>query len=265
MANGVEIPQIGLGLWEIKDEARFAAAFTAAIQNGYHHFDSAQAYHNEQLLGTAWKKSGLDRSELFLTTKIFINHFGSKLTPKSFETSLEKLQTSYVDLLLLHFPVTLARKAAWKALEKLKHEGKARTIGVSNYTIHHLEEMKSYAAEMPSVNQVELHVFLQQPGLVRYCQEHNITIEAYSPLAHGHGLDNPVLETIAKKHGKTTAQIMLKWCLQQGFVILPKSVTPERIAQNIALFDFTLDEEDLAHIKNLDQNLRTCWDPTFVP
>ncbi len=265
MANGVKIPQVGLGLWQVTDPAAFRTAFDAATSAGYRHFDSAQIYHNEQLLGDAWRASGTARNDLFLTTKIHIANFGPRKTPKSFKQSLEKLQTDYVDLLLLHFPVPIARKKAWAELEKLKASGTARSIGVSNYTIRHLEEMKSYANELPAVNQVELHVFLQQPGLIQYCQENNIVLEAYSPLAHGRGMDNPTLANIGKKHDTTPAQIMLRWCLQQGLVVLPKSVSPERIKQNIDLFGFELDAEDLAHIKILDQNLHTCWDPTYVP
>lgn len=259
------IPQVGLGLWQITDPEQFRVAFDAAVAAGYRHFDSAQIYRNEQLLGEAWRASGLPREELFLTTKIHIASFGSKKTPKSFEKSLEKLQTEYVDLLLLHFPVTITRKKAWLELEKIKAAGKAKNIGVSNYTIRHLEDMKSYAHEMPAVNQVELHVLLQQPELVKYCENNGIIIEAYSPLAHGKGMDDPTLAEIAKKHSKSPAQIMLRWCVQSGFVTLPKSVTPDRIAANIDLFDFELDDDDLAKIKPLDRSLRTCWDPTHTP
>lgn len=259
------IPQIGLGLWQITDPDVFRTAFDAAVAAGYRHFDSAQIYHNEQFLGEAWHNSGLPREEFFLTTKIHIAQFGTRKTPKSFEISLQKLQTDYVDLLLLHFPVPIARKKAWAELEKLKAAGKARAIGVSNYTIRHLEEMKSYAHEMAAVNQVELHVFLQQPKLVEYCQKHGITIEAYSPLAHGKGMDDPTLAAIAKKYDKSPAQIMLRWCVENSFVVLPKSVTAERIRSNINIFDFTLDEDDLTQLKTLNKNLRTCWDPTHIP
>lgn len=259
------IPQVGLGLWQNTDPEQFRSSFDAALAAGYRHFDSAQIYHNEHLLGAAWRASGLPREELFLTTKIHIAQFGAHKTPKSFEKSLESLQTDYVDLLLLHFPVTIARKKAWQALERIKASGKARNIGVSNYTIRHLEEMKSYASEMPAVNQVELHVFLQQPELADYCKTHNILIEAYSPLAHGKNMNDPILVRIADKHGKTPAQIMLRWCVQNSFVVLPKSVTAKRIASNADIFNFSLDTDDLTHIQTLDRNLRTCWDPTYIP
>lgn len=259
------IPEIGLGLWQITKPDEFRNSFKAALEAGYVHFDSAQAYNNEHLLGQEWQASGHERERLFMTTKINVTNFGTKRTPNSFADSLDKLQTDYVDLLLLHFPISFARKAAWLQLEKIKAAGGARYIGVSNYTIRHLEEMKTYANELPAVNQVELHVFLQQPELVDYCQAHGIVIEAYSPLAHGKGLTTPLLIELAEKHQKSPAQIMLKWCLQQNFVILPKSVNPKRIKENIDLYDFDLDVADLGKLKTLDKDLRTCWDPTLIP
>lgn len=263
--DGYTIPQIGLGLWHITDEHEFNTAFDAAIATGYRHFDSAQAYGNEQFLGDAWKRSGLQRKDLFLTTKIHVMHFGAALARRSFSVSLRKLQTNYVDLLLLHFPVTGIRKSTWGALEKLQAEGLVRSIGVSNYTIRHLEEMNSYAKVIPAVNQVELHVFLQQPELVKYCNEHGIVIEAYSPLAHAREMDEPVIAELARKYGKTYAQIMLRWCIQKGWVVLPKSVSPERIRENIDIFDFAIEPEDMAKLATLDRNLRTAWSPVHVP
>lgn len=265
LTNTREIPRIGLGLWKVTDETEFIVAFEAAVSAGYRHFDSAQIYGNEQLLGAAWKKSGLKRDELFLTTKIHIANFGARRTPKSFAASLEKLQTDYADLLLLHFPVPIARKKAWLELEKLKATGKVKSIGVSNYTVKHLEEMKSYAHEMPAVNQVELHVFLQQPELLEYCKKEDIVVEAYSPLAHARDMNEPTINELAKRHGKTYAQIMLRWCLQKGLIVLPKSVTPQRIMENFAIFDFELSDADMVKLAKLDRKLRTCWDPTLVP
>ncbi len=211
LSDGNEIPQVGLGLWQVKDEAEFNRAFDAALKAGYRHFDSTQAYDNEQMLGKAWKSSGLKRSDIWITTKIAVEHFGYNHAKTSFDASLEKLQTDYTDLILLHFPVSILRKKSWTALEEIKATGKAKSIGVSNFTIKHLEEMKKYASEMPAVNQVELHLFLQQPELIKYCREHNIAVEAYSPLAHAKaGADEPVLQEIAKKHDKSYAQIMLR-------------------------------------------------------
>jgi diketogulonate reductase-like aldo/keto reductase len=265
LADSHTIPQLGLGLWKVKDPAQFNTAFEAAVAAGYRHFDSAQAYDNEHLLGAAWQRAGLKREDIFITTKIAVEHFGHKHVMQTFQDSLQKLQTDYVDLLLLHFPVTLLRKKSWQALEAIQVVGGAKSIGVSNYTIRHLQEMKQYAKAMPVINQVELHVFLQQPELIQYCQDHDITVEAYSPLAHGQVMDDPVVADIAKKHGKSYAQIMLRWCIEQQLVVVAKSVTPERIRQNIDIFDFKLDASDLEALTKLDRDLRTCWSPVHVP
>jgi diketogulonate reductase-like aldo/keto reductase len=263
--DGNVIPQIGLGLWQVKDQAEFDRAFDAAIEIGYRHFDSAQAYGNEQMLGAALKRHRLPRDKVFITTKIDVGHFGYNRAKSSFAESLEKLQTDYVDLLLLHFPVTLLRKKSWTALEEIQAAGQAKSIGVSNYTIRHLEEMKGYAKVTPAVNQVELHVFLQQPELLEYCHEHHIAVEAYSPLAHARAMDEPVIMEIAKRRGKSYAQIMLRWCLEKNLIVLPKSVTPERIRENFAILDFKLDDNDLQKLAALDRDLRTCWSPVHVP
>lgn len=265
MNNQKTIPQIGLGLWQVKDAATCIAAVTAGLEAGYRHFDSAQAYGNEAYLGRAIRESGYAREDVFVTTKIAVQNFGRKHAVKSFDQSLKALQFEYVDLLLLHFPVTLLRQKSWQALEEIHAAGKARSIGVSNYTIKHLEELLRDAKVKPAVNQVELHVFLQQPELVAYCNEQGIAVEAYSPLAHGHGTDNPLLAEIATKHGKTPTQIMLRWCIEVGAIPLPKSTHTERIAENIAIFDFALDAEDMTKLASLNQNLRTCWDPTHIP
>lgn len=263
--DGHTIPTVGLGLWQVKDDAAFRTAFQAGIEAGYSHFDSAQAYGNENLLGEEWQKAGVKRDDIFITTKIRVENMTIGHTAQSFEKSLENLQTEYVDLILLHFPVSLVRKKAWQALEKIYAAGQAKSIGVSNFTVKHLEEMKEYAKVTPAVNQVELHVFLQQPELIEYCRKHNIVIEAYSPLAHAKDMNEPVIQDVAKKHSKSYAQVMLRWCIQKDLVVLPKSVTPERIQQNIDIFDFELDDEDMTKLARLDRDLRTCWDPTHIP
>lgn len=265
MADGHRIPQVGLGVWRVKDKTDFNTSFETAVKAGYRHVDTAQAYGNESFLGEAWSKSGLKRDELFITTKIAVTHFGYGTAKQTFAESLKNLQTDYVDLLLLHFPVPVLRKKAWKALEEIREAGQARSIGVSNYTIDHLEEMRGYAKAMPVVNQVELHVFLQQPELIKYCQKHDILVEAYSPLAHAKAMDNPVIADIAKKYGKTYAQIMLRWCIQRGLVVLPKSVTPSRVRENIDIFNFELDDEDMKVLAGQDQDMRTAWSPVHVP
>jgi diketogulonate reductase-like aldo/keto reductase len=253
--DGHTIPQVGLGVWQVRDQAEFNTAFEAAIQAGYRHVDTAQAYDNEQYLG----------EELFITTKIKVQNFGGRHVQPSFEQSLKNLQTDYVDLLLLHFPVTILRKKAWQLIEEIQANGGARSIGVSNYTIRHLEEMKDYSGITPAVNQVELHVFLQQPELIEYCKANNIVVEAYSPLAHAKEMNNEIIKQIAAKHGKTYVQVMLRWLIEQDLVVLPKSVTPSRIAENIDIFDFNLDEEDIGQLAGQDIDLRTCWSPVHVP
>jgi diketogulonate reductase-like aldo/keto reductase len=265
LPNGSTIPQIGLGLWKVQDKAEFDTAFEAGLEAGYRHFDSAQAYDNEQFLGEAWQRSNHKREELFITTKIAVEHFGHKRALRSFDDSITNLRTDYVDLLLLHFPVTLLRKGTWQAAEEILESGRAKSIGVSNYTIRHLEEMKTYAKVLPAVNQVELHVFLQQPELLEYCRDNSIVVEAYSPLAHAKSMDDAIVAGIAEKHGKSYAQVMLRWLLQQDLVVLPKSVTPNRIHENIDILDFELDEEDLAALAKQDRDLRTCWSPVHVP
>ncbi|HSX05817.1 MAG TPA: aldo/keto reductase [Candidatus Saccharimonadales bacterium] len=262
--NGKSIPQVGLGLWRMKNRDECKAAVKTALDLGYTHFDTAQIYKNEAFLGEALKEAGATREDLFITTKIWNeNQYWTDIDP-SFEESLANLQTDYVDLLLLHFPVTELRRPAWRKMEAIYASGKAKAVGVSNYTVRHLEELLAESKLVPAVNQVEIHVFLQQPELIDFCHKHGIVVEAYSPLAHGEGMDDKVLATVAKKHGKSAAQIMLRWCIQQDTVVLPKSVHPDRIKENMEVFDFELDADDLQQLAGLEQDLRTCWDPTHV-
>lgn len=265
LRNGRSMPQLGLGLWQVTKQQDFSNAFNAALKSGYKLFDTAQAYHNENLLGQAIKTSKAKRDDLFITTKIFVNNFGYKKTHASFKESLKNLQLDYVDLLLLHFPISVLRKKSWPALEEIYKSGQAKSIGVSNYTIRHLEEMKKYAKELPAVNQVELHVFLQQPELIKYCKENDIAVEAYSPLARSSVQDNKVIAAIAKKHSKSYAQVMLRYLIQLGLIVIPKSTHPERIKENINIFDFKLSSDDMKKLKALDRNYRTCWNPTHIP
>jgi diketogulonate reductase-like aldo/keto reductase len=262
--SGKEIPQIGLGLWRVKNSADVEASVGAGLKAGYSHFDTAQVYGNEGMLADALEKLGTKREDVFITTKIAVQHFPHFLTKSSFEKSLSRLKTDYVDLLLLHFPVSFLRQRAWRDLEEIYESGKAKSIGVSNYTIKHLEELLKDCKVKPAVNQVELHVFLQQPKLLEYCKEQGIKVEAYSPLAHGYGMDNPVLQDIASKHKKSVAQIMLRWCIEKDLIPLPKSTHPERVQSNIDIFDFSLDTADMNKITALDSNHRTCWNPTYV-
>ncbi len=265
LRNGVDIPAVGFGLWKNVIPGVVNKSVKSAIGAGYRHFDTAQIYMNERFFMNALQKSGVERKDVFITTKIWNGNQPDGKFQKSLDKSLNKLDTDYVDLLLLHFPVTKTRQKAWRFMEQAYKDGKAKSIGVSNYTIKHLEELLGECSVKPMVNQVELHVFLQQPELLAYCKKNDIVVEAYSPLAHGNGLDDPVLIEIAKKHGKTTAQIMIRWCIEVGAVPLPKSTHEERIKQNIDVFDFKLDASDMKKLKSLDKNLRTCWDPTDTP
>jgi diketogulonate reductase-like aldo/keto reductase len=256
--DGKDIPRIGLGLWKVTDKTQFNNMFDAAVNLGYRHFDDAQAYSNEQFLGSSWRRSGLKREDIFITTKSLLQHFSAKSTLESFDESLKKLQTDYVDLLLVHFPGPVwLRKSKWQAIEQIKQSGRARSIGVSNHSVKHLKQLETYANEKPIVNQIEMHVFLQQLETRQYCDQNNIQIEAYSPLAHGQIMNDPVIESIANKHNKTYSQIMLRWCVDQNVIPLPKSTKAERLKENIEVFDFQLDQDDLDKLKKLDKNLKT--------
>lgn len=262
--NGTSLPAVGFGMWQMWDEAECISAVKAALAAGYRHFDTAQYYENEAWLADAIKQAGVPREDVFITTKIANANFAPDLLEPSFEQSLTNLGSDYVDLLLLHFPEPGLRQGAWKQLEGFAVDGRAKAIGVSNYTIRHLEELLADCQVKPAVNQVELHVFLQQPELRQYCADHDIVVEAYSPLAQGHAMDNPTLDELAKAHGKTPAQIMVRWCLQAGTVPLPKSVKPQRIKSNVDVFDFELSDGDMAKLAKLDQDRRYAWDPTDV-
>jgi len=264
LANGTSIPPIGFGLWLMKDKAECVTAVQAALKVGYRHFDTAQRYENEAFLGETLARSGIEREQLFITTKIAIENMRWPVLIPSFEQSLKYLQTDYVDLLLLHFPATEWRRPAWRRIEELAKTKQVRAVGVSNYTITHLEELLHETNVKPLVNQVELHVYLQQPELLEFCRKHDIVVEAYSPLAHGHGIDNIVLRRVAKKYGKTPAQVMLRWCIEVGTVPLPKSTHPDRIKENFEIFDFKLDKDDMAELVKLESGIRTAWDPTHV-
>jgi len=266
--TGAEIPQIGFGLWRNTKGQECKQSVKHALEAGFRHFDDAQVYDNEEYLGEALKDSDVKREDLFITTKIASNTFNNKqskdkLLP-SFEKSLQKLQMDYVDLLLLHFPRPETRREAWPIMEEINKSGRAKAIGVSNYTVKHLKELLAECSVRPAVNQVELSVGLQQSELVDYCKAEGIIVEAYTPLAEGYFFKDPTLVEIAKKHGKSVPQIMLRWCIDYGTVPLTKSVHADRIKSNIDIFDFKLDEQDMKKLKTLDQNYRNNWDPTNV-
>ncbi|MDF2461162.1 MAG: glyoxal reductase [Candidatus Saccharibacteria bacterium] len=259
----MKIPQIGFGTWRIKDHNEGVESVKVALETGYRLIDTAQIYGNEAAVGEGIKASGVPREDIYLTTKIWTGNFSPELVAPSFAESLEKLRTDYVDLLLLHWPRP-GRHEAWIELEKLHQAGTVKHIGVSNYTIRHLDELLASCKVKPAVNQVELHVYLQQPELIQYCKNHDIAVEAYSPLVHGARMDHPVLKDVAAKHDKTPAQIMLRWCIDAGTIPLPKSVTPDRIRSNFDVLDFQLDDEDMVKIKQLNTHERINDDPNTM-
>jgi len=262
--DGHAIPWLGLGVWQTHKGAETFDAVRDALAAGYRHIDTARAYGNEADVGRAVRASGIPRSEIYVTTKLWNADQGYEQAKRAFDRSLASLGLDYVDLFLLHWPER-ARHDSWRALIELRESGKARSIGVSNFTIDHLEKLRRASDVVPAINQVELHPFLTQPALREHCAKHGIVIEAYSPLAHGQRLDHPAITRLAKKLGKTPAQIMIRWALDHDLVVLPKSSKKARILENAAVFDFALSPEDLRALDALDENLRTCWDPTGVP
>ncbi|CAL9614256.1 aldo/keto reductase [Streptomyces sp. enrichment culture] len=261
--NGVSMPQLGFGVWQVPD-AEAAEAVGTAIEAGYRSIDTAAVYENERGTGQAVKASGLPREELFVTTKLWNSEQGYDSTLRAFDASLERLGLDYVDLYLIHWPVP-ARDAyvdTYKAFEKILADGRARAIGVSNFLPEHLERLMDATSTVPAVNQIELHPQLAQAGARSFHERHGIATEAWSPLGQGRGLlEVPAVAAVARKHGRTPAQVVLRWHLQLGNVVIPKSVTPSRIRENIEVFDFELDGEDMAAFAALDEGRRLGPDP----
>jgi diketogulonate reductase-like aldo/keto reductase len=263
--DGNLIPQLGLGVWQISS-AKTSDVVLAALEAGYPHIDTASAYGNEESVGAAIRISGIPRESIFVTTKLWNSDHGSP--ERALDTSLRKLKMNYVDLYLIHFPVR-QRRQSWRALEALQKKGKTRSIGVSNFTIAHLSELLAESETVPAVNQVEFHPYLYQQDLLAFCRAKGIVVEAYSPLTHGERLKDPKLVAIAKKYSspkaKSTAQILIRWALQHGLVVLPKSSNRRRIFENADVFDFEISEDDMRLLDSFHENLRTCWDPSDAP
>ncbi|MFF3612923.1 aldo/keto reductase [Streptomyces sp. NPDC002580] len=257
------MPQLGFGVWQVPDDEAERAVATA-LESGYRSVDTAAIYGNEEGTGKAIGASGIAREELFVTTKLWNSDQGFDSTLRAFDTSLEKLGLDYVDLYLIHWP-TPARGTyvdTYKALEKIHADGRAKAIGTSNFLPEHLAELIDATSVIPAVNQIELHPHLQQRAAREFHAEQGIATEAWSPLGQGKGLlEVPAIVAIAQKHGRTPAQIVLRWHLQLGNVVIPKSVTPSRIKENIAVFDFALDAEDIAAISALNEDRRLGPDP----
>jgi diketogulonate reductase-like aldo/keto reductase len=258
--NGVQMPWLGLGVWLVRDEVELDNAIKAAIRTGYRAIDTAAAYYNEEGVGKAIRESDVPREELFITTKVWNVEEDYDTTLKNFEDSRKKLGLEYIDLYLIHWPGKRRYTETWRALEALYKQGLVRAIGVSNFEPHHLTRVLETGSIVPMVNQVEYHPLLTQKELHAFCKKHKIQLQAWSPLMRGR-LDLPLLLELSKKYGKTPAQIVLRWDLQNEVVTIPKSVREHRIAENAQIFDFELSQDDMALIDGLNQNERFGADP----
>jgi 2,5-diketo-D-gluconate reductase A len=260
--DGVEMPQLGFGVFQIPPEET-QERVEEALAAGYRHVDTAAAYRNEAGVGAAIAAAGVRRGDVFLTTKLWNSEQGYDSTLRAFEKSIERLGTDHVDLYLIHWPLPSRDLflETWRAFERIKEEGGARSIGVSNFRVEDLERLEAEAGQRPTVNQIELHPRLQQAELRAWHADHDVATEAWSPLAQGDLLEDGTIETIAAHHERTPAQVILRWHLQIGNVVIPKSVTPERIRENFELFDFALSEDDMAAIERLDAGERVGPDP----
>lgn len=263
--NGVKMPWFGIGVFKVEEGPELVHAVKTAIKHGYRSVDTAAIYENEEGVGQGiregMKDAGISREDLFVTSKVWNTDLKYESAIAAYETSLKKLGLEYLDLYLIHWPVEGKYKDAWRALETLYKEGRVKAIGVSNFQIHHLEDLMKEAEVKPMVNQVEYHPRLTQKELQSFCQEHGIQLEAWSPLMQGQLLDHQVLKEIANKYGKSIAQVILRWDLQNGVVTIPKSTKEHRIIENATVFDFELTDEDLKRINELNQNYRVGPDP----
>jgi methylglyoxal/glyoxal reductase len=266
--NGVKMPRFGLGVFKVEEGPELVQAVKFAIKHGYRSIDTAAIYGNEEGVGQALHEAmteyGINREELFITSKVWNSDLGYESTIAAYETSLSKLGLDYLDLYLIHWPVEGKYKDAWRALETLYKEGKVKAIGVSNFQVHHLEDVMKDAEIKPMVNQVEYHPRLTQQEVKTFCDNNGIQFEAWSPLMQGQLFDNPLLKNLANKYNKTVAQIILRWDLQNGVVTIPKSTKEHRIIENSTIFDFELTKEDVDQINNLNQNHRVGPDPDNI-
>jgi len=259
--NGVKIPQLGFGVFKVENGSQTVQSVKKALEVGYRSIDTAAIYQNEEGVGQAIRESGIPREDIFVTSKVWNTDQGYESTLAAFDASLKRLGLDYLDLYLIHWPGKDKYVDTWRALETLYKEGKVRAIGVSNFHIHHLENLLKSSEVKPVINQIELHPRLTQVEIREFCQKHDIQVEAWSPLGRGVLLDNPTIGGIAKKHGKTSAQVIIRWHLQHGIVVIPKSVTPARIEENAQVFDFELSVEEMKEIDGLHANERVGSNP----
>lgn len=260
--NGVKMPVLGLGVYKATDAAEMEAAVQWALEAGYRGFDTAQMYKNEELLGQSLKKAGTAREDIFITSKVDLEHMSYKPALESFEESLKKLQTDYIDLFLIHWPGQQRERLleTWRALEELYRRKKVRALGVCNCEVRHLEWILETCEVKPAVNQVERHPLLNENELGKWCTEKEIVMEAWAPLMRGN-MDMPQITDMAEKYGKTPAQIILRWDIQSGYIVIPKSVHKERIYENADIFDFTMSQKDINVLNSMDNGHRTSFDP----
>jgi diketogulonate reductase-like aldo/keto reductase len=272
LSNGVEIPCIGFGTWQTPNGDVAVSSVLSALQAGYRHIDTAQGYGNEESVGTAVKESGIDRKEIFITSKLTNSEHGYQKTLDAFEETMKKLDMDYIDLFLIHWPNPIAFRdnwqeanaGTWKAFEELYNAGRIRSIGISNFHPHHIEELMKTATIAPMVNQIRLCPGDTQDEVVDYCRSRNILLEAYSPLGVGKIFDVPEMQMLAEKYGKSIAQICIRWSLQRGYLPLPKSVTPARIKENTEVFDFELTADDVQLIADLKGVVGYSADPDQI-
>lgn len=263
--NGVKMPGFGLGVYKVDNGETVIEAVKAALKNGYRLIDTASYYENEDGVGQAIKESGIPREEIFVTTKVWNDEQGYENTLEAFDRSLKRLDLDYIDLYLVHWPVTGKFKDTYRALEKLYEDGKVRAIGVSNFHVHHLEDLLKDCKVVPVVNQIEYHPHLTQKEVKEFCDKNNIRLEAWAPLKRGRLFDNPVIQGLVEKYSKTPAQIILRWDIQNGVITIPKSIREERIIENANIFDFELTAEEIKQIDDLNINERSGPNPdTFV-
>ena len=262
--NGQSIPQLGFGVFQIKPEDT-AEAVSTALQTGYRHIDTAEMYGNEKEVGEAVATSGLSRADVFVTSKLDNDAHLPDDARRAFDATLQALRFDYVDLFLIHWPLPSRYDgdfvSTWRTLEEFYRDGRARSIGVSNFQPHHLRRLHQDTEIPPAVNQVEVHPYLAQEEVRAFCAEHGIAVEAWSPIGQGLVLDDPVIDSIAKRAGKTPAQVVLRWHIERGDIVFPKSVTPSRIKENFEIFDFELEEADVSEISLLNRDQRTGPDP----
>ncbi|MEM9919402.1 MAG: aldo/keto reductase [Bacteroidota bacterium] len=263
LVNQYSMPLFGLGVYLSKEGDECYHAVQAALAQGYRLIDTASFYENEESVGRAVRESGIPREEIFVTTKVWNDDHGYDATLRAFDKSMKELALDYVDLYLVHYPVSGKRLDTWKAMERIAEGGRCKAIGVSNYFVKHLEELYQHCHIPPTVNQIELspYCFESRIDTVSFCRDKGIIVQAYSPLVRTQVFNDPPLVALAQKYDKTAAQILIRWALQENISVIPKSSNPKRIRANADVFDFHLSDEDMRHLKSLDKNLFVCWDP----